>query len=235
MYDFSKLKVTASKMSLEGKTSVEFAQEVCEMTFLGKSKIPLSKLYRSEHSPVRTQIFWVTFENIPLFISTHLLRHHVGSTPFQLTCRDDRKGANVNLKAKLRHFAEKSSFFGVNEDDISQLYNEIDRYTPVNLGLLINAQALMDMAKLRECNQSHKETIYVFKELVKAIGKVDEDLPKFMVPKCIYRGGICGEPMACGWNKTKAFKAELKKYLANFDDKQLSKELLLNTQNEKQI
>lgn len=223
---FKDLHINVKKLEIPNKTPEEFAQEVCEMTFLGKSKIPLSKLYRSEHSPVRTQIFWITFKNIPLFISTHFIRHHVGSTPFQLTCRDDRKGGNVDLKTKLRQFAEKCSFFDVNDTDIVELYNSIDRYTPVNLGLLVNAQALMDMAKLRECQQSHKETIYVFKELVKEIGKIDESLAKYMVPKCVYRGGICGEPMACGWNKTKAFENELKKYISNFDENQLSKNLV---------
>lgn len=219
---FLNMQIVVKKLSLQDKSPEEFAQEVCEMTFLGKSKIPLHRLYLSEHSPVRTQLFWITFKPIPLFIATHFIRHHVGSIPFQLTCRDDRKGANVNLKTKLSNLASLSAASGeVDLDMIDDIYQTTDRYTPVNLGILVNAQALIDMAKLRLCQQSHKETIYVFKKLVEALREVDSSLASVLVPKCVYRGGICGEPMACGWNKTEKFQKTLAEYLSNFNKKQI--------------
>lgn len=216
------MKIEVKKLTLPDTTPERFAQEVCEMTFLGKSKIPLKRLYLSEHSPARTQIFWITFKSIPLFISTHFIRHHVGSIPFQLTCRDDRKGANTCLKSKLEDFASNCVSNGeVMYDEIDKLYSSVDRYTPVNLGILVNAQALIDMAKLRLCQQSHRETITTFKELKKAIAEVDPSLATLLVPKCVYRGGICGEPMACGWNKTEKFQRTLTEYLRNFNKKQI--------------
>ena len=216
------LTIEVSKMSLDKMTPERLAQEACEMTFLGKSRIPLKRLYLSEHSPVRTQIFWIKFNSIPLFISTHLLRHHVGSVPFQLTCRDDRKGGNVNLNDRLEELCANSIYKGyVDHEGINEICATTDRYTPVNLALLINAQSLIDMSKLRLCMQSHKETRYVFERLKEAIAKVDVDLSNAMVVKCVYRGGICGEPMACGWNKTDKFQRTLTEYLSNFNKKQI--------------
>lgn len=221
------LEISVKRLVLEGSTPEEFAREVCEMTFLGKSKISLSTLFKSEHSPVRTQQYWITFKNLPLFISTHFIRHHVGSIPFQLTCRDDRKGGNVGLKEKLEMFGQQCSFLSsVPEDELEHLYNTIDRYTPVNLGIMVNAQSLIDMFKLRLCRQSHKETIWVAMKLKEQIAQVTPELAEYLVPKCIYRGGLCGEPMACGWNKTSAFDTQLKQYVSNFNDKQLPKHFI---------
>lgn len=218
------LKIDVKRITLEGSSPEEFAREVCGMTFLGKSKISLDTLFKSEHSPVRSQQYWVTFTNIPLYISTHFIRHHVGSIPFQLTCRSDRNGANVDLRSKLIHFGQQCSFLSsIPDDELELLLNTVDRYTPVNLGLMVNAQSLIDMFKLRLCRQASKETIWVAQKLKDKIATVTPELAKYLVPKCIYRGGICGEPMACGWNKTQQFRDELKSYLANYNEKQLPK------------
>lgn len=218
------LKITVQRMTLEGKTPEEFARIVCEMTFLGTSKISLDTLFKSEHSPVRSQIFWISFERIPLFIATHFIRHHVGSVPYQLTCRDDRKGANASIKEKLKEFANACLIQNkVDDEYVDILFNEIDRYTPVNLGLLINAQSIIDMFKMRLCLQSHKETVWVTNKLKEALNDVVPELTSYLVPKCVYRGGLCGEPRPCGWNQTKVFDREMIAYISKFNDKQLPK------------
>lgn len=168
-------------------TNEELMLSAAESTFLGKSKISLDKMYRSEHSPSRTQMFWIEMDDVPLFVSTHLLRHHVGSQPFALTHRVDRKG-------------------GVDSG----------RNTPTKLSLMINAQALIDMAKLRLCFQASPETIKAFKMIKEGVAKVDPDLAPYMVAKCIYRNGLCGEPRCCGFNKTEKFMIESVKYLKLF-------------------
>lgn len=224
-------------VSVKKLTDKELMREACETTFLGESHITLNTIYKSEHSPVRTQLFWVKFSNIPLFISTHLLRHHVGSVPYQLTCRDDRPGGNPGLPTKvdeivndLKHLSAHMPMLGVKgviesldevATKIEWLKDNSDRYTPVNLGLLVNAQSLIDMAKLRLCNCAHKETIVVFQALKNEIAKIDPDLAVYMVRKCVYRNGLCGEPRCCGFNHTPAFAAELKEYVSNFSEKQI--------------
>lgn len=212
-------------------------QEACETTFLGKSHQSLLSIYKSEHSPARTQMFWIKLENIPLFVSTHLLRHHVGCVPFQLTCRDDRPGGNPGLIKKVNSLTEKlgNALNGVENGDhdwlditLKEVVSELewlkdnsDRYTPVNLSLMLNAQSLIDMAKLRLCLQAHKETIEVFSAIKNKIADIDPDLSAMMVRKCVYRGGICGEPKCCGFNQTEAWELEMSDYLGNFSKKQV--------------
>lgn len=228
-------------VSVRKITDESLMREACEMTFLGTSKQSLLSIYKSEHSPARTQIFWVTAKSIPLFVATHLLRHHVGSIPFQLTCRSDRHGANPGLITKLDDINLK--LMGINtlincgdtssaQDCIQSVVSELewlqknsDRYTPVNLGLLLNAQSLIDMSKLRLCLQASKETTEVFQEIKSKVADIDPDLAKMMVRKCVYRNGLCGEPACCGFNNTAKFIEEANEYKSNFSKKQQGYEI----------
>lgn len=224
-------------VSVRKLTDEDLMREACECTFLGKSHQSLLSIYKSEHSPVRTQMFWIKLSNIPLFIATHLLRHHVGSVPFQLTCRDDRDGGNPGLIAKIDAVNEKigmllsminSASYGTQEEMLRDIADELywlkensDRYTPVNLGLCLNAQALIDMAKLRLCTGcAHHETVQVFRAIKEKTAEVDPDLARQMVRKCVYRNGLCGEPRCCGFNHTPGFKEELTEYLKSYSYKQ---------------
>lgn len=226
-------------MSVRKLTDLELLQEACATTFMGTSHATLISLYKSEHSPVRTQLFWISLKNIPLYISTHLLRHHVGSVPFQLTCRDDRNGGNPGLPAKidrikeqietlLDHFHKGGVYTGAQHQEMEAILGELDwlkdnadRYTPVNLSLCINAQSLIDMAKLRLCSGcAARETVIVFNAIKNEISKIDPDLSSMMVRKCVYRNGLCGEQRCCGFNHTPAFEAELQDYVSHFSEKQ---------------
>lgn len=228
MYDFS---VTVKKL-----TDEELMRRACEMTFNGTSHQSLASIYKSEHSPARTQLFWIEAKHIPLFISTHLLRHHVGSIPFQLSCRDDRNGGNISFPERIskvkdrinqaQEYSQIGDWMASNAqnevaiNELDWLLENADRQTPVNLGLLVNAQSLIDMAKLRLCRQAHRDTIEVFTAIKKAIAQCDPELAAMMVPKCVYRGGLCGEPRCCGYNSTKNFQIELKQYADNFTKRQ---------------
>lgn len=215
------MKVTVTK-----STSKELMNKACEKTFLGKSNISLLQIYKLEHSPARTQMFWVECEDIPLFVSTHLLRHHVGSQPFALTHRVDRRGKKENVSAFIDEIKKEldnlykleGEELRVKKDQINELLTNIEsksgRNNPTNLGLFLNAQSLIDMAKLRLCNHASKETREVFIAIKNEVAKVDPDLVKMMVRKCVYRNGIC--PESCGFNKTAQFKVELEEYLSNF-------------------
>ncbi len=82
----------------------------------------------------------------------------------------------------------------------------------MNLLLLINAQALIDVAKLRLCTKASTETRELFQIIKDRIAEIDPDLAPLLVPKCIYRGGICCEQKCCGYNKTALFQKELARY-----------------------
>lgn len=202
------------EVTIEKMTDERIMREACEMTFLGKSNMSLKRMYACEHSPCRTQVFWIRLYDIPLFCSTQLLRHHVGSQPFQLTCREDRKGGNVKLKVRIQSIID-----AIDDGDKDKAIDELiwvsentDRYTKVNLGLFINAQSLINMAKERLCSDASAETREIFKAIKTEIEKIDPDLAQFLVPRCIYRGGICNSLKPCGFNKTELFSKQLNQY-----------------------
>jgi thymidylate synthase ThyX len=180
------------KVQVQKVTEEKWMRIACEKTFLGKSKQTMDSIARQEHSPLRTQLYWVDLENIPLFVGSHLVRHHVGSQPYMLTHRTDRKGGE-----------------------------DLGRNTPTDLGLMVNAQGLIDISKDRLCFQASKETREIFESIKSEVHEIDPNLAKYMVKKCVYRNGLCNEDRCCGYVGSNNFRDELDDYLDNFSNKQL--------------
>lgn len=151
-------------------TDVELARKACAFTF-GKetSKIGLDKLYDCEHSPIRTIMFWIEMRDIPSFVSVHFVRHKIGVEHYVKSLRDDRGGDGTE-----------------------------GRNSPVNHAMLINAQALINMARKRMCRKAHPETMRVMFLIWSAIEEVDPYLADYMGPECSYRHGHCHELNSCG-------------------------------------
>lgn len=156
--------VTAVK--LIGK---EYLDKACSFTANKEVHPNLYKMYRCEHSPIRTQMFWIEMLNIKTFISVHLVRHKHGVEHFVKSNRNDR-----------------TSYTG-----------DLGRNQPLNHAMLINAQALINMARKRLCSNAHPETYVVMSMIKNAIRKVDLELAECMVPDCEYRNG-CYELKSCG-------------------------------------
>lgn len=122
----------------------------------------------SEHSPIRIiKISWL-WESIKSWITVHYARHHIGCEKWVSTQRTDRTG--------------------VNRDESTQ-------DTPVRMEMEANAQALINIGKVRLCYQASKETREYMENLKKTIREIGEDgkiLSNVIVPQCIYRCG-CSE------------------------------------------
>ena len=151
-------------------TNESLMRTACQFTSGKESKITLEKIYECEHSPIRTQLFWIELYDIPSFVSVHFARHNIGVTHFVKTNRDDITG---------------------------QLDSDINRLTPVNHAMLINAQALINMARKRLCHKAHEKTWDVMTEIRNKMLDVDVDLYMKLVPDCVYRGK-CHELKPCG-------------------------------------
>lgn len=214
------------------ETDEELMRKACDKTFAGSSKQSLLSMYKSEHSPARTQMFWVECNDIPLYVSTHLLRHHVGSQPFALTHRTDRNGGGYDLQTQVEEIKSLLQSIENNDDNVMHIDDQVKlvhekldgiankggRHTPTDLGLWMNAQALIDLAKLRLCNHASLETRKITQLIKDKVDLVDADLASMMVRKCVYRNGLCGE--SCGFNHSNQWVGEMHDYLDNFTKKQ---------------
>lgn len=147
------------------------ANRAAEMTTHGQPvKASARAWYRSEHSPIRAIKFWIEILGVPSFVSVHLTRHKAGVEHFVQSMRDDRGGAPGD---------------------------QVTRLTPVNHGMEINAAALIFISRRRLCYASHHKTVGVWRRVRNAIDATDPDLARFMVPECVYRGGVCPEFRQC--------------------------------------
>lgn len=142
------------------------------------------KMILSEHSPIRLGRFLIRMYDVPSFVISHLVRHHVDFTPFVSSLRSDR--------AK---------------------YDTVpDRNTPNNIEFDCNFQTLINISRKRLCSCASPETRKAWQKVKDEVAKTEPELASCMVKECIYRNGLCPEFKSCGYNKTKAFKEELKEY-----------------------
>lgn len=158
-------------------TGIQYFKAACETTSNKEIKsvdrlISLKQhMYLAEHSPIRMREFWIHLANIPTFVATHLVRHHVGIDHYQMSHRFDK--TNVP-----------------NE--------ESNRMTPTNISMHVNAQALINMSRKRLCSKASFETRRVMEVIKEAIRVLDPDLAAVMVTECVYRH-MCPEEKSCGY------------------------------------
>lgn len=158
------------RVVVEKITTLDLARRACAFTTGAMfSNINLDRLYSCEHSPMRTQLFWVEMHDIPTFVSVHFVRHKIGVEHYVKSNRVDRGGDG-----------------------------DACRTTPVDHAMLCNAQSLINMARKRLCYKASKETVHVMALIRYEMRTVDPDLSEFMMPECLYRGNVCHELKPCG-------------------------------------
>ena len=131
-------------------------------------RVPLSRWYRAEHSPIRCLLWWIDLRGIPYRVSVHLARHKIGVEHFVSTTRPD----------------------------LAPDGGSDSKSAPVNHGMLVNAQALITMSRKRLCYRSHHQTVETWLRVRRAVGEHDPDLRDAMVPECVYRAR-CPEMTEC--------------------------------------
>lgn len=219
------MNVTVTKL-----TDVELLRKANSFTTGHESKMTLAKAYAYQHSPIRTQLFWIECREIPLFVASQLVRSRVGVQFFQRSKRTDRGGEDFRIEC--HDFGQRLDIIAENADEglsekkadeltqtLGEMENEVkawssrfDRYTPTDIAFIINAEALINMAHKRLCTKASPETREIFGQICELVEEQDPDLYKHLVPQCMYRGGICPEPNGCGYNKTGPFNKILTEY-----------------------
>ena len=176
-------------------TPIELWRECAEMTTGHDCKMPWSKILAMGHSPIRASQWAIKLIDVPLFVVSHLVRHHVGVQVYQKSHRPDR---DKNAKDE-------------------------GRMTPTSAMILCNAEALINMAHKRLCAKASPETREIFGQICELVEEQDPDLYKHLVPQCVYRGGICPESKCCGYIASEKGQSRLKFYKALFNQKNNSK------------
>ena len=136
-----------------------------------------AKMLRCEHSPIRTLMFTVRME-LPYWVSVHFCRHKYGVEHYVSSQRNDR------------------------QDKYDR--NEAPQGAFVTHVMDVNAQELMQMARMRLCGQASRETTLVMKEIRKAVIETNPEFLPFLVPKCVAHGG-CNEFKSCGYYGVRQF------------------------------
>ena len=208
------MNVTVTKL-----TDVELLRKANSFTTGHESKMTLAKAYAYQHSPIRTQLFWIECREIPLFVASQLVRSHVGVQFFQQSKRTDRGGEDFRNVCYNLSKDFNDAFCMGDEEDLDKcietaktLPHHFDRYAPTDLAFIANAEALINMAHKRLCAKASPETREIFGQICELVEEQDPDLYKYLVPQCVYRGGICPEPKGCGYNKTGLFNKILTEY-----------------------
>lgn len=211
-------------------TNVELLRKAASMTSGKESKISLKRAYKSMHSLCRTQLFYIEFFDIPQFVVGHLVRH-VHAQPFVRSKRVDRGGKDFNNTCRNLAFRVGTCWItkeidpanpeviqrALTEcdeaaDQIERLPEEFDRLAPQSMSLLLSAEELINISRLRLCSCASFETRLVWERVRAEVAKVDPDLAPFMVRSCIYRGGICPEFKSCAYCDSAIGQAELSNY-----------------------
>jgi hypothetical protein len=147
------------------------------------------KMLLAEHSPIRLVEYDGIWDFIKMWVTTHLVRHHVGVEKFVSTQRTDRNPDLMDL----------------DRDEIPQGLEN-------TMMISANAQGLINMSRKRLCSCASTETRQAWKALLEEIKKVDPILVEKCVPECIYRG-FCPEfDKCCGYVNTEKYKEDLIKY-----------------------
>lgn len=159
------------KVTVKQITDIGLVQKLISNAYRISSKMDTTLLYKRSHTIQRAMLFYILLENIPSFVSVHLVRHS-GAGQFHLVS------------------SNRDDWFGVDPE-------KINRLTPVTHQMILNAEHLRSMAAVRLCGASHRETRKVMGMIKLQIGKVDPALPRWMVPKC-FPTGWCNEAKCCG-------------------------------------
>lgn len=139
----------------------------------------------AEHSPIRKiKVAW-KWEDLPYWVSVHIVRHKFGIEHFVSTQRTDRTGTDRTLK---------------------------QQDAPVSHECEANLQALINISRKRLCNQAAKETREAWQAVKDEIAKHDSVIASCMVRECVYRG-FCPEMKSCGYTQTEAFYEERREYI----------------------
>lgn len=145
-----------------------------------------ARVLLAEHSPIRLVEYDFKWEDIKMWVTTHLVRHHIGCEKFVHSQRDDRRDNPITR-------------------------DEMGQGSLNDMQMTCNAQSLINISRKRLCNCASKETREAWIQVKEAVSKIDPVMADKMRRECVYRG-FCPELNCCGYCNTESFKKEIEEY-----------------------
>ena len=146
-------------------------------------------IIKAEHSPLRCLMFFIDMYDIPYYVAMHFRTHKLVHAPFVSTSRPD-----VDGNQKPREEQKKTDL--------------------VNMRLMLDAQEIIAISKVRLCNKAEKETHEIWNCVIEKLAKTEPILANACIPNCIYRG-FCPEIKSCGFATSKTFETLHRMYIEN--------------------
>ena len=219
-------------------TNVDLLRKANSFTTGKESGMSLKTAYRTLHSPARTQLFTIEFEDIPLFVASQLVRSKVGVEWWQRSKRTDRGGEDFRIEC--HDFGQRIDVIAEQIDEnmsedkvdgiidaLNEMETEVkafptrfDRYAPTDLMCLINAEAIINMSRKRLCAKASKETREIWQKVCELIEECDPDLYPHLVKPCVLYQR-CREVKCCGYIHTEQYRKEVEEYNSLFPNSNL--------------
>ena len=143
-------------------------------------------IIRAEHSPLRCLMFFIDMYDIPYYVAMHFRTHKLVHAPFVSTSRPDIDG-----NQKPREEQKKTDL--------------------VNMRLMLDAQEIIAISKVRLCNKAEVETRNAWRCVVANLAKIEPILAAACQPSCVYRR-VCPEIECCGFYNTVTYNKVLDEY-----------------------
>lgn len=131
------------------------------------------KMLRCRHSPIRKLTFAFFIEDMPYWLQTELVRHHIGIEKYVRSQRDDRNNNEVPRGKKPQD-------------------------APVNMIIDLNAETLMTIMNKRLCGAATKEMQELMLMIRNEVIKTNPEFEQFLVPMCLYLNK-CNEFVSCNY------------------------------------
>lgn len=165
------------------------------------------ELLLAEHSPIRLLEYDIVLTDIQQWVTTHLVRHHVGVEKFVCSQRIDR---NEQVKEIAEKMMDALKECGVEYETPRDCVPQGLKGTMM---ISANANAILNISRKRLCSCASKETREVWKLVLDYLKGIDPILVEKCVRECVYRG-FCPERacVSCGYDKTKQFNSDLVEY-----------------------
>lgn len=167
------------------------------------------KILLAEHSPIRLLEYDFTIENIRQWVSTHLVRHHMGCEKFVHTQRQDINEQIENISKRIIDILREEGLLREGWRERDYLFQG----EPNDMDMTCNAQSFINISRKRLCiGCASPETRLAWEIVIEKLREIDPILAEKCVPECVYRG-FCPEfDRCCGYVNSKAYQKQLKEY-----------------------